>query len=174
MKSYEVKAMRKVWKTLVSVTLLISFVGCTSNMPVKEENNNPVIEEIEPIDIGEVMNQIIIDNFAEGSFIDYDDEYLRKELGIDVTWLNAYIGKYPMMVFEITEIGMFDVKKEHVKDVEKALEAYKDNKKTEDAYPSQAAIAKEAQMFTKGNYIFFVMCDNATSVKEQVEAIINK
>ena len=163
--------MKKVWKTLVSVAVFISLVGCTSNMPVKEENNNPVIEETEPIDIGEVMNQILIDNFAEGSFIDYDNEYLSEKLGIDVTMLNAYIGKYPMMVFEVTEIGMFDVKKEHVNDIVKALEAYQDNKVTEDAYPSQAAIAKEAQIFTKGNYVFFVMCDNATNVKEQIETI---
>lgn len=161
--------MKKLLKGIVLVALALTLVACGNN---KGNTNNE--EETVKVDLGALMEQIIADNFAEAAFGDYDDEYLTNFMELDPAILESYTGKYPMISMVATEIGMFEAKDGNVETVKTAMDAYKELKKENAWYPAEQANAENAIVFAKGNYVFYIMCENPEDIQAQIEAAFTK
>ena len=149
--------MKKLLKGIVLVALALTLVACGNS---KGNTNNE--EETVKVDLGALMEQIIADNFAEAAFGDYDDEYLTNFMELDPAILESYTGKYPMISMVATET------------VKTAMDAYKELKKENAWYPAEQANAENAIVFAKGNYVFYVMCENPEDIQAQIEAAFTK
>lgn len=160
--------MKKLLKGIMLCALALALVACGSS------KENTKVEEPIKIDLGVLMEQIIADNFAEAAFVDYDDEYLTNYMELDPTILESYTGKYPMISMVATEIGMFEAKDGNLEAVQTAVEGYRELKKENAWYPVEQTNAEGSIVFVKGNYVFFIMCENPADIQSQIEAAFTK
>ena len=156
--------MKKLLKGILLGALMLTLVAC---------GNNNSSENVK-VDLGALMEEIVTNNFAEAAFIDYDDEYLSNMMELDLGLVETYVGKYPMISMVATEIGMFEAKDGNIEAVTTAVEGYKEIKKANAWYPAETENAENSIVLVKGNYVFFIMCENPADIQTQIEAAFTK
>lgn len=166
--------MKKLFKSLLLSALVLCLFGCSNeqtNEPVEQEKEPEVVDTI-TIDMGVLLEEIVAEHFAEGSFIDYDEEFLINKMDMDMNLVVSYIGKYPMRTGMVpVEIGMFEVSEGNVDKVVELVDAYREAKTTDrEFYPIVQDAAENALVYTRGNYVFFIMSEEPSLIQAQIDA----
>lgn len=104
--------------------------------------------------------------------VDVDATLLNDLYGIDVTLLESYSVKMPMMSFSISEIGVFKVK--DANNINHVVEGI--NKRANNVgqmlYPSLQETFDSRVITTKGNYILFAMDESASVIEANFNNLI--
>ena len=154
--------MNKLVKGLLIGALMLALTACGGKK-----------DEVK-VDLGTLIDEVVAEHFAEAALIDYDEDYLTNMMQMDTTLLESYVGKFPMIAAAPVDIGMFEAKEGNVEAVQKEVENYKQVKIDNAWYPMIVDAAENAVILTKGNYVFFIMCENTAEVQAQIEAAFTK
>ena len=163
--------MKKQFRTVLAclaLTTLLAGCGNTNTAP-----STPNASETVQTDL---TSQQVVNEITEGmdfqNHMTLDAEMLKDYYGIDESILEDYYVQFPMMSFQITEIGVFRVKDE--KDVQTVLDAV--NKRGEDIgislYPSLEETYNARVSEAKGNYVLFAIADNAADIQTAFNNVV--
>lgn len=164
-----------------------------ANKPVvKPEANKPVVKpdaskpetkpeakpEVKPEEVtltaGEVVDKITA-NIETPANMNMDTQMFADTYGIDTALLKSYQVNMPMMVVHASEIAVFELK--DAKDASKVLSGI--NKRYEQMYetwstylPDQFELVKNYKTAQKGNYVLFVISDEASTIVSNFNSTI--
>jgi len=139
------------------VLVVLTAVGCGTK--TGKEASAPVSEIVDKIQ-GEKEWPILMD---------LDDTTLNEIYGIDLSLLEEYAVKIPMMNIKTNELAVIKVKDEaKVEEVKKNVEQRAEMVKQsfEHYLPDQYEIAKNYLLEVKGKYILFVIDEDADKAQE--------
>ncbi|MEG1828438.1 MAG: DUF4358 domain-containing protein, partial [Cellulosilyticaceae bacterium] len=147
---------------------------------VKPETNKPAVKpeaskpetkpEVKPEEVtlsaGEIVDKITA-NIEIPANMNMDAQMFADTYGIDTALLKSYQVNMPMMVVHASEVAVFELK--DVKDASKVLSGI--NKRYEQMYetwstylPDQFELVKNYKTAQKGNYVLFVISDEASTI----------
>ncbi|WP_058304087.1 DUF4358 domain-containing protein [Gorillibacterium timonense] len=149
---------RKSMLLILVVLLSLAAAGCT-NMK-KTAAAEPTLPPQEMVD--DILKQV-----EQPSLIDIQADAVKDMYDIDPALLETYVIKMPMMNIKTNELAILQVKEE--KDlptveagVKKRAEAVQ--KQFETYLPDQYENAKNYKLVTKGNYVLFVISEDADKI----------
>lgn len=146
-----------------------------SPAPVQPEstpdNNDSVQPDTTSLSCAAIFNQIT-SGMDTSNHMAMDSTLLADFYGMDTDLLEDFCVQVPMMSYSITEVGVFKVK--DVNNVSSVVSAI--NKRANDIgimlYPSLEEIYAAKQIVTKGQYILFVISDDADSIVANFNALV--
>lgn len=151
------------------------------NKPVTNENstnNKPAVEDTTPTTSVESMSaaDLYAKVTADIEFpmqMELDEDVLRDLYNIDTNLLKSFKVQTPMMSAHISEIGIFELK--DAKDADKVIEGIQQRADSVGImlYPSLQETYDARQIVTVGNYVLFVMDDNANIILDNFKAVLN-
>ncbi|MHA6482938.1 DUF4358 domain-containing protein [Paenibacillus sp. strain BS8-2] len=130
--------------------------------PAKEGTSRYVIDEL-------------VDSSNRPAFIEPDATMLQDMYQLDAGLFQDYVVLMPMMNISTTEFAVFQVK--DVEDIPAVEEGIKKRaaavqKSFEQYLPDQYENAKNYKLVTKGNFVFFVIAEDAEDVAAKFEQIV--
>ena len=146
-----------------------------SPAPVQPEStpdsNGSAQQDTTSLSCTAIFNQIT-SGMDTSNHMAMDSTLLADFYGMDTDLLEDFCVQVPMMSYSITEVGVFKVK--DVNNVSSVVSAI--NKRASDIgimlYPSLEEIYATKQIVTKGQYILFVISDNADSIIANFNALV--
>ena len=124
--------------------------------------------DVSAADIGKA----VADEFGDEYIPDMDipADYLDSTYGIKPDWYDDFYGQVPMIGVNIDTFIAVKAKADKVSDVEKALNDYADYYKNDaQKYPKDLAKVDACRVYTKGNYVFFIMLGYPTDEVENMD-----
>ena len=163
--------MKKQFRTVLAclaLTTLLAGCGNTNTAP-----STPNASETVQTDL---TSQQVVNEITEGmdfqNHMTLDAEMLKDYYGIDESILEDYYVQFPMMSFQITEIGIFRVK--DANDTSKIVDCI--NQRAKDVghslYPSLEETYEARVVSVKGNYVLFAIADNSASIESAFSSLI--
>lgn len=124
--------------------------------------------DVSAADIGKAVADEFGDEYIPDT--DIDAEYLDATYGIKPDWYDDFYGQVPMIGVNIDTFIAVKAKADKVSDVEKALNDYADYYKNDaQKYPKDLAKVDACRVYTKGNYVFFIMLGYPTDEVENMD-----
>ena len=157
--------------------LLLTIIGGLLVTGCGNGNNESQTNEVEPsLSAAEMVNEMLA-KVEQPSMMDLTADQVQEFYNIDPAKLEEYSIKVPMMNVKSNEIAVIKVK--NTADVAEAEEAIKKRAETvqqqfEMYLPDQYENAKNYKLVTKGNYILFVISDQADELVSLYESFFNK
>ena len=124
--------------------------------------------DVSAADIGKA----VADEFGDEYIPDMDipADYLDSTYGVKPEWYDDFFGQMPMISANIDTFIAVKAKADKVSDVEKALNDYADYYKNDaQKYPKDLAKVDACRVYTKGNYVFFIMLGYPTDEVENMD-----
>lgn len=124
--------------------------------------------DVSAADIGKA----VADEFGDEYIPDMDipADYLDSTYGIKPDWYDDFYGQVPMIGVNIDTFIAVKAKADKVSDVEKALNDYAEFYKNDaQKYPKDLAKVDACRVYTKGNYVFFIMLGYPTDEVENMD-----
>ncbi len=107
-------------------------------------------------DIGKAVADEFGDDYVPD--MDIDADILDATYGVKPDWYDDFFGQAPMINVNIDTFIAVKAKADKVSDVEKALNDYAEYEKNDAfKYPKDIAKANACRVYTKGDYVFFIM-----------------
>lgn len=131
------------------------------------ETNAPT-SDVSAADIGKA----VADEFGDDYIPDMDipADYLDSTYGVKPEWYDDFFGQMPMINVNVDTFIAVKAKADKVSDVEKALNDYADYYKNDaQKYPKDLAKVDACRVYTKGNYVFFIMLGYPTDEVENMD-----
>lgn len=102
--------------------------------------------------------------------MDIPADYLDSTYGVKADWYDEFSGQIPMIGANVDTFIAIKAKADNVSDVENALNDYAAYYRTDAfKYPKDIAKAEACRVYTKGNYVFFIMLGVPTDEVENSE-----
>ena len=124
--------------------------------------------DVSAADIGKA----VADEFGDDYIPDMDipADYLDSTYGVKPEWYDDFFGQMPMINVNVDTFIAVKAKADKVSDVEKALNDYADYYKNDaQKYPKDLAKVDACRVYTKGNYVFFIMLGYPTDEVENMD-----
>ena len=124
--------------------------------------------DVSAADIGKA----VADEFGDEYIPDMDipADYLDSTYGVKPEWYDDFFGQMPMISANVDTFIAVKAKADKVSDVEKALNDYADYYKNDaQKYPKDIAKVDACRVYTKGNYVFFIMLGYPTDEVENMD-----
>lgn len=124
--------------------------------------------DVSAADIGKA----VADEFGDEYIPDMDipADYLDSTYGVKPEWYDDFFGQMPMISANVDTFIAVKAKADKVSDVEKALNDYADYYKNDaQKYPKDLAKVDACRVYTKGNYVFFIMLGYPTDEVENMD-----
>ena len=128
----------------------------------------PPTSDVSAADIGKA----VADEFGDDYIPDMDipADYLDSTYGVKPEWYDDFFGQMPMINVNVDTFIAVKAKADKVSDVEKALNDYADYYKNDaQKYPKDLAKVDACRVYTKGNYVFFIMLGVTTDEVENMD-----
>ncbi|MEG0473583.1 MAG: DUF4358 domain-containing protein [Solibacillus sp.] len=153
--------MKKMIVIMLTMVLALVVSACSGD---KSSTTDDKTTAVEPSASAKEMIEQMVTQIEQPALIELTAEDLLNLYGIDATTLEDFSVRIPMMNVKSNEIAIFKVKDE--KDIAEVLTAVEqraeDVMKTFEQYlPDQYENAKNHKIVTKGNYVLFVISDQA-------------
>lgn len=129
---------------------------------------NAPTTDVSAADIGKA----VADEFGDDYIPDMDitADYLDSTYGVKPEWYDDFFGQMPMISVNVDTFIAVKAKADKISDVEKALNDYADYYKNDaHKYPKDVAKADACRVYTKGNYVFFIMLGVPTDEVQNME-----
>ena len=131
------------------------------------ETNAPT-SDVSAADIGKAVADEYGDEYVPD--MDIDADILDATYGIKPEWYDDFFGQAPMINVNIDTFIAVKAKADKVSDVEKALNDYAEFYKNDaQKYPKDLAKVDACRVYTKGNYVFFIMLGYPTDEVENMD-----
>lgn len=156
------------------LTASAGLVGCGSKEPATE--NNTVVEESTPVVASFSADELYSKITADIEFPmqqELDATMLSDVYGIDTSLLKSFKVQTPMMSAHISEVGVFELN--NASDAEAVIAGIEQraNNAGTMLYPSLQETYDNRQVVTVGNYVLFVMDENADIIVDNFKAALN-
>lgn len=118
------------------------------------------------------IGKAVADEFGDEYIPDMDipADYLDSTYGVKPEWYDDFFGQMPMISANVDTFIAVKAKADKVSDVEKALNDYADYYKNDaQKYPKDLAKVDACRVYTKGNYVFFIMLGYPTDEVENMD-----
>lgn len=147
---------------VMAITLVLS--ACTGN----SEKEEPVVSNVPVKEMVDKMLEAI----EQPNLMELDEETMKQQYHLDPALLEEYSVRIPMMIVHSNEVSVLKVKEE--KDLPAVEEALKQRaadvqKQFEQYLPDQYENAKNYKIVKKGNYVLFVISDEADALIKSFE-----
>ncbi|MEK4509917.1 DUF4358 domain-containing protein [Paenibacillus sp. FSL K6-2524] len=154
---------------IMVVVLGIMLTACSSS------NNKE--EAFEPTQTTKEMMDSVLAQFEQPSLMELPAEMVNELYHLNPTLLDQYTIMTPMMNIKTNEIAILKVK--DAKDIPTVEEAVKQRatdiqKQFETYLPDQYENAKNYKLVTKGNYVIFIISENADDIEKAFETFFVK
>lgn len=131
------------------------------------ETNAPT-SDVSAADIGKAVADEYGDEYIPD--MDIPADYLDSTYGVKPEWYDDFFGQIPMISANVDTFIAVKAKADKVSDVEKALNDYADYYKNDaQKYPKDIAKVDACRVYTKGNYVFFIMLGYPTDEVENMD-----
>ena len=154
--------MRNLKKVVLGLLISLMVVGCSS------------APKAVTIDVQATLEGIVEKFYTEMAPIAYDAEYVEFMYGLTAEQYESFAGIYPMISAVATDVAVFEAKEGKVEEVKTAVEAYKETKKANAWYPAETENAENAIIYVNGNYVFFIMAENAAETETYVKSLFGE
>lgn len=154
--------MRNLKKILLAMLAVLMVVGCSSK------------KETVKIDVQETLDTIVSTYYSEMASAPYDADYVEQTFGLTADQYESFAGVYPMITAVATDIAIIEAKDGKVEEVKAGVEAYKEFKKQMAWYPAEQENAANAVIYVNGNYVFFIMAENAAETETYVKSLFGE
>lgn len=142
--------------------------GDTTAADTTKADESASTTTVSAADIGKAVADEYGDEYIPDTEIDAD--YLEAAYGIKPDWYDDFYGQVPMIGVNVDTFIAVKAKSANVSDVEKALNDYADYYKNDaQKYPKDIAKADACRVYTKGNYVFFIMLGFPTDEVENMD-----
>lgn len=161
---------KKPFVLMLAILLTLALSACSSNGD--NSNGNKAEEPIEPtVTVKEMVDKMLAD-IEQPALMELDAEGVKQQYHVDLGLLEEYSVRIPMMNVKSNELSILKVKdakdisaveetvKKRAADVQKSFEQY---------LPDQYENAKNYKIVTKGNYVLFVISDQADAFVKSFE-----
>lgn len=145
-----------------------STAGDTTAADTTKADESASTTTVSAADIGKA----VADEFGDDYIPDMDipADYLDSTYGVKPEWYDDFFGQMPMINVNVDTFIAVKAKADKVSDVEKALNDYAEYKKTDAFnYPKDIEKANACRVYTKGNYVFFIMLGALTDEVESMD-----
>ena len=183
--------MKKIIAVMLILASLMSFASCGDNSTSDDttgdtsSNETTIIDDttagdttaadtetpssdVSAADIGKAVADEFGDDYIPD--MDIDADYLDSAYGVKPEWYDDFFAQMPMISANVDTFIAVKAKAGNVADVEKALNDYADYYKNDaQKYPKDIAKANACRVYTKGNYVFFIMLGVPTDEVENME-----
>lgn len=154
---------------IMVVVLGIMLTACSSS------NNKE--EAYEPTQTTKEMMDSVLAQFEQPSLMELPAEMVNELYHLNPALLDQYTIMTPMMNIKTNEIAILKVK--DAKDIPAVEEAVKQRatdiqKQFETYLPDQYENAKNYKLITKGNYVIFIISENADDIEKAFESFFVK
>lgn len=155
---------------MLAILLTLALSACSSND--NNSNGNNAEKPIEPsVSVKEMVDKMLAD-IEQPALMELDAEGVKQQYHVDLGLLEEYSVRIPMMNVKSNELSILKVK--DAKDISAVEEAVKkraaDVQKSFEQYlPDQYENAKNYKIVTKGNYVLFVISDQADAFVKSFE-----
>ena len=148
---------------MLAVILTLALSACSSNKAATIESTVPVKEMVDKM----------ITEVEQPGLIELDEDSVKQQYHLDPSLLEEYTVRIPMMNVKSNEVSVFKVKdekdvptietaiKQRAEDVQKQFETY---------LPDQYENAKNYKLVTKGNYLLFVISEDADELVKSFDS----
>lgn len=129
---------------------------------------NAPTTDVSAADIGKAVADEFGDDYIPN--MDITADYLDSTYGVKPEWYDDFFGQMPMISVNVDTFIAVKAKADKISDVEKALNDYADYYKNDaHKYPKDVAKADACRVYTKGNYVFFIMLGVTTDEVQNME-----
>ena len=145
-----------------------STTGDTTAADTTKADESASTTTVSAADIGKA----VADEFGEEYIpnMDITADYLDSTYGVKPEWYDDFFGQMPMISVNVDTFIAVKAKADKISDVEKALNDYADYYKNDaHKYPKDVAKADACRVYTKGNYVFFIMLGVPTDEVQNME-----
>jgi len=159
----------------LKIFLMMSIIGLLLAACSKDSSDAP--EVVEPkLTPNEMVNEMLA-NVEQPMMMEVTGEQVQEVYNIDPEKLEDYAIRIPMMNVKSNEIAILKVK--DTADVSAVEEALKQRAETvqqqfETYLPDQYENAKNYKLVTKGNYVLFVISDQADELVTEYDRFFNE
>lgn len=172
-------------KTRFGLIMLVLAIGlmltaCSTNNANNTNSNNGSTnqeEAYQPTETTKEMVDKVLAEIEQPAQIDLESAALNDTYHLDPALLDQFTIKFPMMNVKTNEIALLKVKdakdiptveaavKQRAADVQKQFESY---------LPDQYENAKNYKLVTKGNFVLFIISDQADELEKAFETFFVK
>ncbi|MDQ0086894.1 hypothetical protein J2T12_000288 [Paenibacillus anaericanus] len=154
---------------IMVVVLGVMLTACSSSSNKEEA--------FEPTQTTKEMMDSVLAQFEQPSLMELPAEMVNELYHLNPTLLDQYTIMTPMMNIKTNEIAILKVK--DAKDIPTVEEAVKQRatdiqKQFETYLPDQYENAKNYKLITKGNYVIFIISENADDIEKAFETFFVK
>ncbi|MGE7021921.1 DUF4358 domain-containing protein [Solibacillus cecembensis] len=153
--------MKKIMVIMLTMVLAIVVSACSGN---KSSTTDDKTAHIEASHSAKEMTEKMVKEVEQPALMELTAEDLKNLYNLDAAKLEDFSVRIPMMNVKSNEIAIFKVKDPNdVAEVVAAIKVRAENamKPFEQYLPDQYENAKNHKIITKGNYVLFVISDQA-------------
>ncbi|HIZ56898.1 MAG TPA: DUF4358 domain-containing protein [Firmicutes bacterium] len=174
--------MKKLIIFIMSAVMAVSLTACgsdTQESSLPEESlvsqeESSAEPEPEPVNVQEVIDQVyneLLDGENSSWLREATDEELEKVFGLTEDLCAQVFVRHTMLITQATRLIGVEAREGQLQAVTDALTATRDEVAAyfQNNNEAQYEITQNARIFTNGNYVFLLMCENA----EQAEEIVS-
>ncbi|MFC7678829.1 DUF4358 domain-containing protein [Paenibacillus sp. GCM10028914] len=163
---------------MLAMAFTLALSACSSNSdqsePVENSDTAKPIESTVPVK--EMVDKMLTD-IEQPNLMELDEEMVKQQYHLDLGLIEEYSVRIPMMNVKSNELSILKVKEE--KDIPAVEEAVKQRaadiqKSFEQYLPDQYENAKNYKLVTKGNYILFVISEEADAFVNSFESFFTQ
>jgi len=150
--------MKKKITAIICATLAASmlFGACSKSETSKNSSEDTSKVEVSLESIHTAVKGAYGENYIPS--MEFDAETVSDKFGVKAEWYDEIIAEGPMISAHVDTFIAVKAKSDNVKDVEKALTAYREVLVADTfQYPSNIPKIQASKVITKGDYVFFVM-----------------
>ncbi|WP_054954647.1 DUF4358 domain-containing protein [Paenibacillus dakarensis] len=148
---------------MLAILLMLAISACSGDKAEPVEATVPVKEMVDKM----------LTDIQQPKLMELDDETVKQQYHLDPALLEEYSVRIPLMNVKSNEISVLKVKdakdlpaveeavKQRAADVQKSFEQY---------LPDQYENAKNYKLVTKGNYVLFVISEEADALVKSFES----
>lgn len=160
---------------LAGVLLLTGGCSAKTDAPEPEAASSVASTAADPANLTDVLDVLYADIDMKGLSDITDDDILYALFHVDSAWVQDYAVRYASGRYGVADVAILKPTEGHLEDITNALEIRRSDRIAEfenyDVHDS-LNIAKDAQIFERGNYIIFLMVagsdDMRTLINEQI------
>ncbi|MEO4051875.1 DUF4358 domain-containing protein [Solibacillus sp. CAU 1738] len=153
--------MKKMMVIMLTMVLAMVVSACSNDNASTTDDKTTTIEASHS---AKEMTEQMVTEVEQPALMELTEKDLLNLYGLDATKLEDFSVRIPMMNVKTNEIAIFKVKDaKDVAEVEAAVKQRAENvaKQFEHYLPDQYENAKNHKIVTKGNYVLFVISDQA-------------
>ncbi|SMF92954.1 protein of unknown function [Paenibacillus uliginis N3/975] len=148
---------------MLAIVLTLALSACSNNEAAPIESTVPVKEMVDKM----------ITEVEQPSLMELDADSVKQQYHLDPALLEDYTVRIPMMNVKTNEISVLKVKDEKdIPTIETAIKqcAADVQKQFETYLPDQYENAKNYKLVTKGNYLLFVISEDADELVKSFDS----